>query len=443
MSKRPKGDADQLVGRVMLTINVQKGTKVFNATKRDEDIKRILQGFEKRGYLNRWSAQMEQGEQGLVHWQIYMQAKSNKRMRKSSILRNTQWGGSDLWKWVKEAGHLAVNVADQESFDYCNKEESRMAGHEPMNSEKDGYEKPVPLTDTELYAQHYIGSGNGYGWQKDFLKLTDEWAEDVGRSMEKLMQRKNKKAWQRTLQVIIDEKGNSGKTMMKAHIARKYGHKNVLNIPMMKQGEDLLQFVASHLVGKGGNQTGRIVVKGPWLVTVDVPRGNTGAGCGKKLAGELVAALESIKNGECFDKRYGGRTVVFTTPPIVIVFCNAWPKNLTSANALSQDRVDLKYIYRDKTLHDSPEAPAMNDVNNDALAGGDRVDPMLQYEPGYAGPPSQIPKEPGMHHVHIVSESQLEDEVEESEGGGAGERTRNPFVDDEAVGAGAGAGAYD
>lgn len=303
-----------------------------------------------------------------------------------------------------------------------------MAGHEPMNSETDGYEKPVELTDTEKLAAHYIEGGKGHGWQLDFLKLTDEWAADVGDH--KLLQRAAKPAWQRTLQVIIDEKGNSGKTMMKAHIARKYGHKNVLNIPMMKQGEDLLQFVASHLTGKGGNQTGRIVVKGPWLVTVDVPRGNTGAGCGKKLAGELVAALESVKNGECFDKRYGGRTVVFKTPPVVVVFCNAWPKNLTSVNALSQDRVDLKYIYRDKTLHDSPESPAMNDVNNDGLAGGDRVDPMLQYEPG-------------MHHVDPVSESQLEEELEESEGGGAGERTRNPFVDDEAVGAGAGAGAYD
>jgi len=178
--RRKKGE--KMVGRILMTINVQKGTHQFNATKNDKEIIEIMQGLQKRGLITEWSAQLEKGEQGLIHWQICMKAKNNKRMRMSQILSNTQYGGCKLFQWAIEGGKV-IEIPEERweaTKDYCNKEESRMEGHSPLNHKEHGYEKPVPMTDMEQQAQYYMHPDRAFDWQKKTILMTDEWAGDVG-----------------------------------------------------------------------------------------------------------------------------------------------------------------------------------------------------------------------------------------------------------------------
>jgi len=372
MAARKKQKCEKLHSELVFTLYCQKNGVVYDVTDKDDEMKTIMNLMVKAGQIKAFAVQHETGDQGLEHWQGCLKTWSNKRIRLSAVMANTQYGGSKLWQAVKQAGTIGPCVNWNASYAYCNKEESRTAGHEPLNEVN--CKPPRKATDMELMGKHLIES-NPYGWQEDTLALTEQWVGQRGSGWANILARNGIKAWTREIQILVDPTGNSGKTMFCSYIARKYGYDNVLMVKMKKEGDQMAKDVVSSLLGVGGQQHGDVLLDpGPWLVCVDVPRGKTGTGVGKRVASEMMAGIECIKDGKVQDGRYGARTAVWRTAPIVLVFCNAWPHVLRSADCLSQDRVNVKWVWKDKTLHHEEE-PVPVDVNDDEHAGGDQVDP--------------------------------------------------------------------
>lgn len=116
---------------------------------------------------------------------------------------------------------------------------------------------------------------------------------------------------ERQILSITDEVGNHGKSFLAKHLVVKYGYAYV---PSMSNFEDFMFMAMAHKNAKG--------------FIFDLPRADD---INKKK--EMWKAIETIKNGYLYDKRYNFREE-WIEPPKVLVFANDRPPE----GVLSEDR---------------------------------------------------------------------------------------------------------
>lgn len=205
----------------------------------------------------RWAYGREAGEGGFIHLQMRFV------LKKESSLNAV----STVWKHV---GH--VSVTGVTNFDYVMKEGS------------------------------YVLS-----WTKALRKYATiqlrEWQNDA---LQRYREQDDRK-----ILLILDRKGNTGKTWLARHIVAT-GAGRLL--PMVERGEDLVA-VAMAQESKG--------------YVIDVPRAGG-------LSKSYWAGIEQIKSGHLYDKRYQWREN-YMEPPKIMVFSNKMPNR----DWLSTDRWEI------------------------------------------------------------------------------------------------------
>lgn len=132
----------------------------------------------------------------------------------------------------------------------------------------------------------------------------------------------------RRIDVVYDESGGIGKTTLITYMAT---HHLGIMIPPMNDYQDMM---AAIIEARFENET-------PTCFLIDLPRAMD-----KKRLYQLWSAIETIKGGYAFDKRYKFKERRFE-PPAIIVFTNVLPEG----NLLSADRWNIWQVtYRTGNL---------------------------------------------------------------------------------------------
>lgn len=229
---------------------------------------------------DRWCFQLERGEEtGYEHYQCRISFKVKKRL-------------STAINWFNEnigSGHISVTcdaTHRKGNMFYVMKEETRIDG---------------PWSDQATTDEHYVPKR---------LRIEPEWRP----WQQKVIDDLNSEPDDRTINVIIDEKGNIGKSLLTMYLA---ANKRARRIPQQKDIRDVMRLIMSGDPVK--------------CYFIDFPRAIS-----ERDQNSMYAAIEEIKNGYCYDDRYKFRERYFD-PPHVWIFTNRMP-NLELA---SKDRWKL------------------------------------------------------------------------------------------------------
>lgn len=242
----------------------------------DMDVKRkdIVQRFEHS--CNHWCFQLEKGKrEGNLHWQCRVSFEP--ALRKSQVVKLFPEFSVRI---ESEAGTKAGGL-------YAMKADTRQDG-------------PWSDRDVEHYKDPRYVLKDYRDWQTEMKKRLD--SQDA-----------------RTILVIVDETGNTGKTCMAHHLVQY--HNGVFIPPFCSTGDEILQFACSFV--KPGEM---------YTFVIDMPR----ALLMRHVAARLFAAFETLKSGYVYDKRYHGKYVYFQIPKVV-VFTNTVPEQ----TLLTGDRWDI------------------------------------------------------------------------------------------------------
>jgi len=144
------------------------------------------------------------------------------------------------------------------------------------------------------------------------------------RSWQKTVQGWAQETDDRSIKIILDKIGNSGKSIFSEYL--EY-HKLAFEMPPMRCMEDIMQFCFSF--------------KNQACYLVDMPRAMK-----KDKLGEFYAGLECLKNGVVYDKRYAGKKRRMDRPQI-IVFTNTLPE----WSLMSIDRWEAYEMQEDYSLN--------------------------------------------------------------------------------------------
>jgi len=228
----------------------------------------------------KYAFQLEKGdEKGYEHYQGTICGPP----RRLSELVGLKMFGADT-KPHYSATHDAVG-----SKMYCMKEDSRVDG---------------PWTDKDKPA--YIPKADR-GLE---LRLHQKWIVD-----------RLRKQNDRQVMFVVDKEGASGKSTLGRWLTFNEG---AFIIPAsMKTAEDMMQLVYAK-VHERPDKT--------YTIVMDLPRALNKA----EQWGKFLSALEDIKGGHVYDKRYQYKDTRFE-PPRVLVFTNAYPPK----GMLTPDRVDV------------------------------------------------------------------------------------------------------
>lgn len=122
---------------------------------------------------------------------------------------------------------------------------------------------------------------------------------------------------ERRILCVKDEMGNNGKSWLSKHLVAKYRYAYV---PAMPNFEDYMFMAMAH-----PNATGFIF---------DLPRADT-----LQQKKSMWMAMETIKNGYLYDKRYEFKEQ-WREPPKIVIFCNEDPP----VEVMSKDRWERYYL---------------------------------------------------------------------------------------------------
>lgn len=277
----------------------------YDFTLRAEDVDRGELSESLSEIAKKWVFQLEQGEENdYKHYQGRVSL--HKKMRFSALLK--------LWRSISHYDHMHWSITStngaKAKWTYVMKAQTRLDG--PWSNEENDL-KLDSSWDVEKY----------YPWQEKIIDMTAQ------------------KPNNRIVDCIIDETGNSGKTLLTMHLMCKY--KRALRVPgTINDGDRLIQFVAQWEPKE--------------VYTFDLPRAVP-----KRQLNGLYSAIEEVKNGYLYDTRYGkgkGAKLMTIAPPHIWVFTNTWP----DLEKLSEDRWRFWKIV-DKQLkraypEGDPNAPA-------------------------------------------------------------------------------------
>jgi len=247
----------------------------FTAHENAEDLKFRFKMIESLNRLcKKWAFQREKGEEkGQLHWQGRISLKDKVRIHQVKDLFGWGW-------WT-----LTSNECRSDQF-YVMKEKTRIDG--PWTDQDAFTELPRDVTFDKLRP-----------WQEEMMYRLSQYDE-------------------RTIDVVIDLRGNLGKSKL---IKWAECHGKATEIPLLKSASEIMQAVY-------GSKTSKIYF-------IDVPRSFDQ----KKKMGELFTAVEMIKDGKAYDPRYLMKKKWFD-PPRICVFMNICP----DLKALSLDRWRLHSI---------------------------------------------------------------------------------------------------
>jgi hypothetical protein len=251
-----------------------------------EDWKDLAKALDE--WCSKWVFQLEEGDTGYVHYQVRLRLWKKKRPSELGELH-------DIFN-----GHWSVTcstVHRSGSFNYVMKADGRLEGPWDNRSWKCGPKLTRQLKEFE--------SKTLWAWQKKLLEILEEVND-------------------RAITLIIDQKGNSGKSIFCEYL--QY-HKIAFKLPTMQTMEDISQFAFSF-----DEQSAYVI---------DMPRALK-----KDHLYSFYAGLEELKNGFCYDKRYSGKCR-YMDRPNVVVFTNKPPE----WDMLSEDRWDVYEIQQFSDLH--------------------------------------------------------------------------------------------
>lgn len=238
----------------------------------------------------RYCFQMEKGESGYEHYQGRIHWPSRVRL-------------STLINWKKKVGldemHFSPTCkANKDNNFYVMKDETRIDGPwmDTDTAEDEGF---------NYIQKRFRGTQNWRAWQQTILDMIDAVPDD------------------RTVNVIIDKVGGSGKTYLTMYLM---SHGKAWRVPQQKDARD----IARCIMGTDPHT----------CYFIDFPRAIS-----SKDQNSCYAAIEEIKNGYCYDDRYKFKQRFFE-PPHVWVFTNSMP----DTSLLSKDRWNFWTVRDNKLL---------------------------------------------------------------------------------------------
>lgn len=237
----------------------------------------------------KWAFQKEQGENtGYIHYQCRVSLKAKQRLNQVIKTMQDQFGGC----------HISPTSGGAKDDDiYVMKPQSRIEG--PW-TDKDPKPLYIPLHLREV-------ENTWYSWQKKVIELIEP--KDAGRSVN----------------LIYDPEGGKGKSTLCNWLGVK---RKAIKIPNINDGKDVM----------------RSVMDQPKLGTyfVDIPRAME-----KSKLANLIAGIETVKDGYAYDDRYHFKCEYFDRPHVWI-FAN----KIMDPNYYSADRWKIWII----------------DINNDLVS---------------------------------------------------------------------------
>lgn len=236
-------------------------------------------------HAKKWVFQLEKGESGYEHWQIRVSLKEKTR----NIIPSLP---------IKEGHASPTSTAGSKGFTYVMKDETRIEG-------------PFTDRDEPLYIPARFRDVNLKEWQRICLQEITEMS-------------------QRKIMLLQEPDGNMGKSFFAQYL--KFRHNWIKLPPTLTTANDFMRAVMN-LIGE------RRVVPG---IVCDIPRSVS-----KKHLWSIAQALEALKDGECYDERYGYKSWDFEPCPIVV--CTNWqPDN----EIFSHDRWMYFHPWNDEPLPD-------------------------------------------------------------------------------------------
>lgn len=227
------------------------------------------------GNCKKWCFQLEEGENtGYRHYQCRISLTVKKRL-------------STMIGWVhKEIGNCRVSPTNNKCSTediYVTKEETRIDG--PWSDKTEINENKIP--------ERFRGDVIWQKWQKAVIDEIEMKPDD------------------RTINVIVDDKGNMGKSFLVGWLSV---HNKARKIPQQKDIRDIMRLVMDAPKSR--------------CYFIDLPRAIS-----ERDQHSIYAGLEELKNGYAYDDRYHFKEEWFE-PPHVWVFSNKRP----NVGLLSKDR---------------------------------------------------------------------------------------------------------
>lgn len=234
-------------------------------------------------HCKKWTFQGEQGEKTeYKHWQGRLSLKVKCRLNEL------------ISKWNFKETHFSItSKVNQKNNFYVMKDETRLEG--PYLSE-DNKEIYIPRQVREITRL--------YPWQQTIVELATTWDT-------------------RTINVVVDEKGNIGKSVLTMYML---SHRLGRIVPFCNNFKDLMRMVCDIPTSR--------------CYLIDMPRA-----INKEQLNSLYSGIEYMKNGYVFDDRYSFREKIFDSPNIW-VFTNAVP----DMTLVSYDRWKLWEVNKENKL---------------------------------------------------------------------------------------------
>lgn len=219
-------------------------------------------------WCKKWVFQDEKSDSGYEHFQGRVSL--IKKNRLGELVNKTKDVFPGIhWSITSNAVHEGQN------FNYVMKADTRVAG--PW-SDKEYEEPPVLTRQLKTFNEQEMRP-----WQKQVSEMVKELDD-------------------RSIKLIVDHEGNSGKSIFSEYL-EYHGH--AYEIPPFRLMEDIMQCVMG--------------IKTQSCYVIDMPRAMK-----KDKLSEFYSGLEALKNGVCYDKRYSFKKRRMDRPQ-VLVFTNVDP----------------------------------------------------------------------------------------------------------------------
>lgn len=215
-------------------------------------------------YCEKFTFQIERGEQGFVHYQGAFVLK--KKGRPMETLR-----------LPKSCHYEVMRGTVEEAFAYCSKTDTRVEIGATW-----GHISKVDLFESEDEQDEIILKN----WQEEVIKLISQRPDS------------RKIIW------LYENEGNSGKSWLCKHLLTHYNDVLVVS----GKNSDVCNLTSNFIEQND---------KAPKLIILDIPRTN--------FNGISYQAIESLKNGLINNTKYECKLHCFK-PPHVLVFCNETPQ---------------------------------------------------------------------------------------------------------------------
>lgn len=248
-----------------------------------------------KAYCRDWGFQLEKGDSGLIHYQGHFRLV--KKRRDPDRLFSATFDGAEPNYLAPTAKNTLDLMVNGEAKYYSTKTDTRIDG--PWTHDD------APETPMELYDCHDIGD-----------KLTD---------LQKIWATELTSQNTREILFVYGKTGGVGKSTFGMYLLST--QTNTIVVPAtMESAEDMLQWCYAFAKPGKDNQA---------TIILDIPRSCTGQNSWNKF----LTALEDIKRGYLYDKRYTAKFKL-VYPPKIVVFSNHKPPE----DLLTSDRFVFMHV---------------------------------------------------------------------------------------------------